>query len=236
MLFYFVRHGDPCYNPDSLTPLGLRQAEAVGKRIARYGIDQIFASPMKRAIQTAQPASEMLRRDIRIAEFSSEDKAWGELTALNDQGQKLWACAVPRIQKLFASQEVRALGMQWYTHPAFQGTLFQQGMERIARESDAFFAALGYERMEREGFYRAVRPNHDRIALFAHGGFGGAFLSHVLGIPYPQFSQMLNISHTSLTVIEFSPHPGECIPVILTASNDAHLYHEHLPLYDRAPF
>ena len=33
MLFFYVRHGDPIYNPDSLTPLGQRQAEAVGKRL-----------------------------------------------------------------------------------------------------------------------------------------------------------------------------------------------------------
>lgn len=236
MLFYFIRHGDPCYNPDSLTPLGLRQAEAIGRRLSRYGMDQIFSSPMKRAMQTAQPAAEMLRKEIQIAEFSSEEKAWGELITRDPQGNKRWACADPEIKKLFTSAEVRALGMKWYTYPAFKDTLFQQGMERIARESDAFFAALGYERMEREGFYNAIRPNQDRIALFAHGGFGGAFLSHVLGIPYPQFSQMLNVSHTSLTVIEFSPYAGECIPVILTAANDAHLYHENLPLYDRPKF
>ena len=29
MLFYYVRHGDPIYTPDSLTELGHRQAEAV---------------------------------------------------------------------------------------------------------------------------------------------------------------------------------------------------------------
>ena len=31
MLLYFIRHGDPCYHPDCLTPLGLRQAEAIGE-------------------------------------------------------------------------------------------------------------------------------------------------------------------------------------------------------------
>ena len=33
MIFFYVRHGDPIYNPDSLTPLGERQAEAVAKRL-----------------------------------------------------------------------------------------------------------------------------------------------------------------------------------------------------------
>lgn len=37
MLFYYIRHGDPIYDPDSLTPLGKRQAEALGKRLATHG-------------------------------------------------------------------------------------------------------------------------------------------------------------------------------------------------------
>ena len=32
MLFFYIRHGDPIYSPDSLTPLGRRQAEALGRR------------------------------------------------------------------------------------------------------------------------------------------------------------------------------------------------------------
>ena len=44
MLFFYVRHGDPIYNPNQLTPLGKRQAEAVAKRLAMHGIDEIYVS------------------------------------------------------------------------------------------------------------------------------------------------------------------------------------------------
>ena len=37
MLLFLIRHGDPIYDPDSLTPLGKKQAEAVAKRLALYG-------------------------------------------------------------------------------------------------------------------------------------------------------------------------------------------------------
>ena len=236
MLLYFVRHGDPVYNPDSLTPLGLRQAEAVGRRLARYGLDQIFSSPMIRAQETARPAAEMLRKKISTVEFASEDRAWQGLSALDDQGRRRWACDDPETRALFTTPEVRALGMDWYDHPAFVGNTYKDYMHWMGGECDAFFAALGYERQEWHGFYRAVRLNGERIGLFAHGGFGGAFLSHVLGIPYPQLSRMINLSHSSLTVIEFADRERICIPVLLTLSNDAHLYHENLPLYDRAKF
>ena len=39
MLLFYIRHGDPIYHPDNLTPLGLRQAESVAKRLALFGIE-----------------------------------------------------------------------------------------------------------------------------------------------------------------------------------------------------
>ena len=65
MLLFFLRHGDPIYSPDSLTPLGRRQAEALARRLARYGVNQIFASSSKRAMETAQPACEMMKKEMK---------------------------------------------------------------------------------------------------------------------------------------------------------------------------
>lgn len=232
MLLFFVRHGDPCYDPDMLTPLGMRQAEAVGRRLARYGVNRIFASPMKRAMQTAQPLCELLGKEMTRVDFASEVHAWEGLTLMED-GQRKWASGHPRTQQLFASEEVRALGMRWYEHPAFAGETYARYMTYVAEESDAFLAALGYTRTAREGIYRTERDHDERVALFAHAGFGGAFMSHVLGIPYPQYSQTYEISHSCLTVIEFKEKNGICIPRVMTSSNDAHLYHENLPVNHR---
>lgn len=236
MLLYFVRHGDPCYDPDSLTPLGIRQAEAIGRRLARYGIDRIYASPMRRAMQTAQPAAEMTGLEIVPVDFASEQHAWDELTLRHADGSRTWAALDPDTQQLFASADVRALHMRWYTYPAFEGTSFQVGMERIARESKAFLSSLGYEQTEREGIYHAVCENDERVALFAHAGFGGAFFSHVLGIPYPQYVHTFDLCHSSLTVIEFKEKNGVCVPRVLTMSNDGHLYSDNLPVRDRPRF
>ena len=55
MIFFYIRHGDPVYEPDSLTPLGMRQADALAKRLSLYGVDKIYSSTSNRAIQTAMP-------------------------------------------------------------------------------------------------------------------------------------------------------------------------------------
>ncbi len=63
MLLYYIRHGDPIYDPDSLTPLGERQEEALAKRIANYGIDQIYASTSNRAYRTAFLLAELTKKN-----------------------------------------------------------------------------------------------------------------------------------------------------------------------------
>ena len=55
MLIYYIRHGDPVYDPDQLTPLGEQQAAAVANRLALFGVDEIYSSTSNRAIQTAKP-------------------------------------------------------------------------------------------------------------------------------------------------------------------------------------
>ena len=60
MLLYYVRHGDPIYEPDSLTELGHKQAAALAKRFSLYGLDEVYSSPSIRARQTAQPTCEAL--------------------------------------------------------------------------------------------------------------------------------------------------------------------------------
>ena len=229
MLMFYVRHGDPIYSPDSLTPLGKRQAEAVAKRLALYGIDRIFASTSNRAVLTATPTSEYLKKEITQLDFCNEGHAWNYFTAKTENGDVFWASHIEKYARLFNSPEVRALGNRWYEHPEFADTMFQEGTEFINRETDKFLLELGYKHDRENGVYEALKPNNERIALFAHQGFGLAFLSSLLDISYPIFSTHFDITHTGLTVIDFGEKEGLAVPRILTLSNDSHLYREGLP-------
>jgi len=230
MLLYYVRHGDPIYNPDSLTPLGKRQAEAVAHRIARYGVDRVFASTSTRAIMTSQPTCEICKKTVTLLDFCHEGHAWDELTYFSEQGQR-WLFHTDETRRLFITPELLAMGENWYEHPKFKDYNYKKGIERIRTEADKFFLSLGYEHIPGTGAYRCVAPNDERVALFAHQGFGLAFLSCLLDIPYPRFSMHFDHTHTGMTVIEFKDEDGIAIPRILTLSNDSHLYGANLPLY-----
>lgn len=229
MLFFYVRHGDPTYDPNALTPLGERQAEAVARRLAMHGIDRIFASTSNRAIQTAQPTCEILKKEMTLLDFANEDHAWLEL-AVVDGGKRSWMFHNNRFVQLFTEKSIRDLGDRWYEHPELAQYGLKKGIDRIYNETDKFFAELGYEHDRYTGKYRVTKPdNKERVALFAHQGFGIAFLSCVLDIPYPMIANHFDMCHTGVTVIEFADRGGYAVPKVLTLSSDSHIYKDGLP-------
>ena len=229
MILYYIRHGDPIYEPDSLTELGKRQAEAIAKRISLHGVDRIFASTSNRAILTAKPTSEILKKDITLLDFCNESHAWDELSLTDENGRRDWIFSHNLTKKLFVSPEIRRMGDSWYEHPFFKEYNFKKGIDRINTETDKFLKSLGYEHDRENKIYKPIAHNNETIALFAHQGFGLAFLSSLLDIPYPEFTVHFDMTHTGMTVIEFNKTDDVVIPKILTYSNDSHIYKEGLP-------
>jgi len=219
MLLFYIRHGHPTYNPDCLTEVGFQQAEALVPRMKRVSPDKIFSSTSTRAFKTAEPTAKALGKEIIQLDWCHERHAWQQLTVKKEDGNLTWG--FKQHSALFVSKEIRDLDEEWYKHPAFAGTSFEAGIKRIKTETYAFLESLGY--CHTENGYKATRPNEDRIALFAHAGFGLAFLSAILDIPYPQFCTHFDISYTGVTVIDF-PGTGTVIPKILQHSNDSHLF------------
>lgn len=228
MLLYYIRHGDPVYDPDSLTKLGERQAEAAAKRLALHGLDRIYASTSNRALCTAKPTAEMLNMEVVPLDFTSEVYTWDEFT-IGLGENKHWIFEDAEMRKLFHQPDVRALGENWYEHPAFADHDFGKGIQRIYRESDRFFESLGYQHLDHTGCYKVMKHSDERIALFAHQGFGLAFLSCLLDIPYPQFTTHFDMCHTGITVIDFPEEDGYAIPCVRMLSSDGHIYREGLP-------
>lgn len=228
MLFFYVRHGDPIYKPDSLTPKGELQAAALVPRFARYGLDEIYTSSSNRAQLTAEPTCKALNITPTVLDWCKESYAFDEFSVLDENGKKHWVFQDEAYCRLMISPEIRALDKQWYRHEAF-GESFQQGVERIGKEADAFMEQLGYRRRPQDGCYDAIAHHNRRIALFAHQGIGLAFLSHLLDIPYPLLCTHFDMGHSGVTVIEFQNLNGIAIPKVLQLSNDSHLYHEELP-------
>lgn len=222
MLLFYVRHGHPTYDPDCLTEAGHAEAEALVCRMKRVNPDKIFASTSTRAIQTAEPTAKALGKEITTLDWCNEGHAWRDFSVFKEDGSgRTWAFHNKAVNKLLASKEVREMGENWHTHP----DLIAAGIgsaERVKAETYAFLESLGYRHTE-EGGYEAIAPTKEKIALFAHQGFGLGFLSAVLDIPYPTFCTHFDMTYTGMTVIEFAGD-GFVVPRLLQLSNDSHLF------------
>ena len=230
MILFYVRHGDPDYVHDSLTPLGQEQAEAVVARMQRCRPNRLFASNRGRAIMTAMPTAKRLGLEIEEQlEFLDEVRAYYDMRCVDSAGEMAWAFLHREYRELFTTPEVRALGRKWYEHPAFADhPTFGECMKRVQEGTDAFLQRLGYRHDHQRCAFVAERPNEDRVAVFAHQGVGLLFLAALLDIPYPQMCTHFDISHTGMTVIQFEGD-GIVIPSVLQLSNDSHLFASGMP-------
>lgn len=55
MKLIFIRHAEPDYTHDSLTPKGFREAEILTHRTQNWKVTQFYCSPLGRAQETAKP-------------------------------------------------------------------------------------------------------------------------------------------------------------------------------------
>lgn len=219
MFLYLVRHGQSSNNAlgDSranrvcdppLTELGERQAELVGRHLARgidrdpakpydlecggpkspqgHGITAIYASPMRRALQTAQAIS----RQTGIAPRVSLDiHEHGGIYL--DHGEPRGIVGYPGLKR----SEVLS-GFPGFELP---DGLSEDGWWHGALESrqDAHARAVRFLSLMRR---RAAETG--RIAVVTHAGFTNLFLNAVLGFP-AETRDFFHISNTGVTLIRF---------------------------------
>ena len=228
MIFYYIRHGHPVYQPDSLTELGHKQANALAKRLALYGLDEIYCSTSTRAKMTADPVCKILNKEKILLDWTNEDYTWQYFSIKNKDGNPCWVFHSEDYIQKFKSAEVRKLDSHWYQHPYFENHNFSSGIQKTNDELDRFLLSLGYRHDRQNNRYEVIHDNQKRVALFAHQGFGLVFLSSLMDIPYPTFCTSFDLGHSSVTAIHFENKNGFAYPKILQLSNDSHLYKEDL--------
>ena len=102
MQVLLIRHGLPqrVENPDgapadpSLSPEGREQAESVARWLARERFDRIYASPLRRARETAGPLASALGLEIEIdpgvVEFDPDAAHYVPLEEVRAENRELW--------------------------------------------------------------------------------------------------------------------------------------------------
>lgn len=220
MRLYIVRHADPDYVNDSITPKGHLEAEALAKRFFAQGLDRIYCSPQGRAIATMKYTRELLNMDFETEEWTRE--VWPELYVKNSEDKY-------KAMFQFPGESFRS-GCSLPSHDTWEecellreNPAAGEAVRALRANSDRFLARLGYERSG--GLYRCVKPNRDRIAVFCHAGFALTWLSVLLEIPVTLVWSGFFLPPSSVTTILFEERSNEwAVPRCIGLGDVSHLY------------
>ncbi len=183
MRLFLVRHGITMYNLQGrytgqadipLSPLGVRQAEAVGLRLASEHIDTVVSSDLQRARITAQA----IARHHRLSVQEDAD--------LRENGLGDWEGLT------FA--EVRARSPELLVHWHLEPDAAPHGGETMFQVHERAKRALGR--------WQANYPQ-GTVVWSTHGGFIGVMLCHLLGLDLTHRRQFI-LGNTSITAVDFS--------------------------------
>lgn len=219
MFLYIIRHGEPDYATDTLTERGQKQAEAVGLRLCRAGINKIYSSPLGRARQTAEPAARLLGLDVTVEEWSRE---------IDEEMYTPFPDGTPKSLSLIQNTYYRENGNMdlgfdgAYECQGFSSSEMKKAVSKVADGGREFLARHGYA--EENGIYRIISPSDEKIALFCHGAMGRAWISYLLHIPINLMWSGFRYTHTGVTVLEFKNNEnGITAPAMLFYSDMSHL-------------
>lgn len=173
MKLLIVRHGDPNYSIDSLTPTGWVEAELLSHRLSKLDVKQFYVSPLGRAKDTAKATLEKMGREAIV-------KPWlRELSPPREMEDRL-GCFWDWLPQIWAANPDFYDRDKWWDAPIFREAGLEDTVKEIWAGLDEVLADHGYVR---EGnLYRAVRPNEDTIVLVCHFGLQCVLLSHLLGV------------------------------------------------------
>ncbi|MBQ8136435.1 MAG: histidine phosphatase family protein [Clostridia bacterium] len=211
MRIVFVRHGEPDYEKDCLTETGRRQAEAAAERLSGEGIQEIYASPMGRAAETAACTANKLGIPVQTLDFMHEI-SWGGPGI--DYAGHPWT-----VGDLMISEEAFDFFKDdWRQHPYFRKNIAVQYLDEISARFDGFLVGQGYRH---EGTrYFCETDQSKTIAVFSHGGSGACVLSHLLSLPFPYVCTVLPYEFASVIILEFPVRPGEYVHPRVELFND----------------
>lgn len=189
MQLYIIRHGQSTNNAGMprvvdplLTPLGEEQALFAANALRDAELTHLYASPMRRAMQTAAAIAEVSGLPLRIAPDYCEAGGLREPPGLTR----------PEILTLYPTADL---------HEAITETGWWPGAEETME------AAAERARCTAENL-RAQHESHARVALVTHGTFGSFLIHALLGLT-PELSEeehspRFSLCNTGMVLLDFA--------------------------------
>ncbi len=187
MLFYLIRHGETDYNSGGrvqghtdipLSPLGLRQADALAERLAGEKFDALYSSDLLRASQTADAICSRCGIDNQPDSLLRE-RCFGVLEGLTRE----------------------------QIHEAYPKVVGMLRADPDCAPPEGESKSDVYRRCrEFVDGVRAEHGPDEKIAVVGHGGSITAILSILCDLP--PLGGMVRFGNTSLSIVEVTDRPA----------------------------
>jgi probable phosphoglycerate mutase len=193
-----VRHGQTHANremryvgsrDDALNEMGHRQAEELAPTLVPFGAKALFASPLRRAQQTAAPFSRLLELPVTVEERLAE-QCFGEWEGLT------------RAEVLARGEDDADLHRRWADDPSVAppgGESSDQVAERMADLADEL----------------AGRHGGEVVVLVGHVGSIKGLLGAALG--NPAAGRRMFLDSATVTVVDWARRPGRSVVRLFNA-------------------
>ncbi|MBR3016613.1 MAG: histidine phosphatase family protein [Clostridia bacterium] len=218
MRILIIRHGEPDYAKDSLTPKGWREADLLANRLAQLNISDYYLSPLGRAQDTARATLLRVGKTGETLPWLHEfrgtllDPDTGERRIAWDLLPQFWT----KCPELYDPNR--------WTENAVYKTGNSAEIYRETQEGlDALLARYGYRR---EGvLYHTEQSSDATIALFCHFGIAMNILSCLTGISLvPMMHAFIMAPSSVTTVISEERRKGEVFFRCAGLGDVSHLY------------
>lgn len=190
----FVRHGeqhiaDPRSGPvgetfdPPLSERGEQQAKVVGERLSVDRIDVVYASPLKRALETGRQVARHHRLEPVVVDDLREVEVFRDIpadrSAIDFLGQGL----------LLGIRERMLREKKWDVYPYSESSF--EFRKRTVNAIESIIA-------QNEG---------KRVVIACHGGVINAYIGHIIGVDYDMFFRP---AHCSISIV-FSGHGARAL-------------------------
>ena len=217
MHLYLIRHADPDYENDSLTPQGEAEADALARKLSSVGINRVYSSTSGRAVKTARHIADAAGSTVIEAPWLMEPN---HLT-VEQKGKRyvIWDTFGETVRRPAELPDQS----NWHTYPPFDTPETLTMWHEFVSHSDALMSEHGYTR--EKNLYRIDRSSRDRVAIVCHNGVVLMFLAHLLELPVSLVWAGFYIWPSSVTSVFFEEHSDSwAVPRALSVADTSHLY------------
>lgn len=207
MEILIVRHAEPDYSIDSLTPKGWVEAELLSRKLEKMDIKEFYCSPLGRAKDTASLTLKKMNREAKILDWLKE---------INDKCRDFLPSYWTNIEEYYSKDD-------WNKIELMESTNARAICENVAIELDKLLAEYGY--VHEGNIFRVERECRDRIVLFCHYGITGAILSHLFGIsPVIYWHHFVAAPSSITTIVTEEREQGTAVFRMKAYGDTGHLY------------